>query len=119
MDKMFEQVKLRNGEMCPKLTVGAILAGIEALFQSGWQGALAVHELHIRAKNPDHRFYGNAEELLKEKALLGANGSISIEVKNIILSCYDEGTRSLISPVVPAAQAGGASTTASEEAAPR
>ena len=99
MEGLLEQVQLRNGAVCMKVMVAPLYIGIMAVVNSGMAGVLAIVELHSRAKNPNHPFYGNTEALLKEKALVGADGQIQLDIKNIILSCYDEATMTFVNPI--------------------
>ncbi|NQV00641.1 MAG: hypothetical protein HQ537_00760 [Parcubacteria group bacterium] len=86
-----EKVLLRNGSEIDKNIVVAIMVGMEMLLktENPMDKHILLYELRERCKNPNHEFYADSEEKLKQYGLIQSIG-IHESARNIILSAIKE-----------------------------
>lgn len=84
-----EMVRLKNGKEEPKSLVATVTVPLRLLAEGGLGGAMALYELHQKAKDPNHQFSGNTGEKLQRLGLVGSDGNLPESVRNVVLSAIE------------------------------
>jgi hypothetical protein len=85
-DTANKPVKLKNGAVVPHSAVIATMMALESLIH---KEPILFYELVMKARNDDHRFFGNAAESLKQRALLETNGTLHDITRDVVLSAVE------------------------------
>lgn len=78
-----ETIKLKNGAIEAKPLVGVMMLSLEHLMD---EKPMALYELVMKCREPEHEFFGTTGEDLQKLNLVGPGGTIHSSVRNIILS---------------------------------
>jgi hypothetical protein len=91
---------LKNGSYVPVPVANVIYLSLQSLSK---QNPIALYELAMKARDNNHRLFGNTGEVLKELALLDSDGSIHDLTRDVVLSAIEgEGLDlKLVSPFKP------------------
>lgn len=80
-----ETVILKNGAEEAKSGVAVVMMSLENLVQTN---PIAAYELVEVCKNPAHKLFGNAGDILNGLGLLDS-GHVHSSVKNVVLSAFE------------------------------
>lgn len=76
-------VKLKNGAVETRLHVSATMMSLRHLFASY---PMAAYELVLKARESQHRFFGNSAFMLKKFGLVDFDDSLHESTRNVVLS---------------------------------
>lgn len=95
--KQISTVKLKNGTEVIEPVLITTMINLDALMK---KNPIAFYELVQKCRNPQHKMFGNTEQVAESLALI-ERGSIHDSVRNIVLSAVEgDGLKmSLSSPV--------------------
>jgi hypothetical protein len=83
-------VKLRNGSEEAEPLVVTTSMSLRQLWESGIGGVLVLSDLvQICRNDPAYRPFGDNEKVLKDRALLQADGKPHDSIRNVVLSHFD------------------------------
>lgn len=81
-----DTIILKNGTEEVKSIVTATMMTLENLVEIH---PIAAYELNEICKNPGHKLFGNAEDILNKFGLMDSNGKIHSSIKNVVLSAFE------------------------------
>lgn len=84
-DKKMEIVKLKNGAEEADIAVKVTMMSLNMLMETN---PIAAYELVQICKNPNHKMFGNTEEVLVDLSLLSEDGVHSV-IKNVVMSAFE------------------------------
>lgn len=85
-----EVVRLKNGSEEPKPFVVVTMMKLDNLTNSGFLGVFAFHELVMKCRDRNYRFFRQSEQTLKNFGFVQEDGNIEDSVRNVVLSAVED-----------------------------
>ncbi|MCL2629713.1 MAG: hypothetical protein FWD33_03455 [Alphaproteobacteria bacterium] len=83
---MDDLVTLKDGKTFPKFMVNVLNLSLSGLAKNQ---PIALYELAMVCRDPNHKIFGNAEQLLKERSLVEPDGKIRSEIRAFVLNAVE------------------------------
>lgn len=81
-----ETVTLKNGAEEPQILVAGTMLSLRTLHKDH---PVALYELMMLCRQPDHELFGNARNILESFGLIEPNGQPHDSTRNIVLSAME------------------------------
>lgn len=78
-------ITLKNGSQEADVLVAGIMLSLKSLMK---ENPIALYELVMKCRNPNHQMFGNTKDVCEELALVERN-SVHDSIRNVVLSAVE------------------------------